>query len=107
MKIIANTPSDLLPILCREAKAWGLYLSVKSVHTAEDPTSDAVKAVVPWADSDMLMRLTFQGAVYLTFETEAELREAFERIKAGALVGDVRAFALTCDPDGMPLDEHN
>lgn len=95
--------------LCRTSKSWGLYLSFNehAQFSADGPSA------APYLTMEDDAQALIDGELFILCSTEVEMIDLFDQTvgddgptATNAYDGEARAYALTCSPDGVLLNEN-
>lgn len=99
----------ILSLLCAARGKPGLYLS------ASGPCDDIneIRRAAPFVTDDILVELACGTGVYVFFDTEVEMDQAFRSVvgddgptRSNQYNGPGRVYAASCDANGVGLSEN-
>lgn len=111
MQIISN-PSDLLKILCKSAKKYGMMIcpNIPFEEALKQQKELGYLQDAPYlsytneAVLEHTIAITCNGVGYMLFENEAEMRKYYGQTRGDESGGC--CYALTCGPDGEFMGEN-
>jgi hypothetical protein len=122
---IVSDPVDILSMLCKHKKKWGLYLCLPDIcdekyypiffgpnatfKTHYPKFRQELKQAVPYLSDSYL----FEQNIYLFFKSERAMLWHYNRTvgdvgptRSNRYNGSIRVYALTCNPRGQTLNEN-
>ena len=106
MEQIVNN-SNILSILCMSKGKWGMFL-----RFGNEDFADLYKAA-PYLENPAFLQLLMAGSGYLMFDTEKEMNKFYNETVGedgptamNPYDGNVKIYALTCNPEGKLLNEN-
>lgn len=118
--------SNVLSILCKSTKKWGIYFHFPDIDWYKDEKGNhlltyeeffhQLQQAVPQLnlnDDNETMQAVSAGYGFLLFDNESEMEKVYWNTigddgpsSTNQYNGTVRVYALTCDPNGQTLNEN-
>lgn len=106
---------DVLSLACKASQKWGMYISFSWTWSDEEVAShpnELLKAA-PYLNYPEHAQLLLGKGGWLLFDDEEEMHDAYEQTvgddgptQLNPYHGPVRAYAVTCGPDGVARNEN-
>jgi len=107
MRIIDT--NDVLSELCKNSKKWGIFINTSSEY---QDLEEVLKAA-PYLNVKEHIQILIDGVGWILCDSEEEMENLYWSTvgddgptRKNSYNGPVKVYALTCDPNGILLNEN-